>query len=233
MFREAARQGTAGFVGDDVAEFGPWGFSVTKSSSRCTSGLLSSIRSSINGTPTTCRRDPAPIPGHVSRRRPPLSDPALGRDAGRAAPLRSNSDQLASQRRVAGDIRARWRMTAHLAVARSAHGALTGCLARRRLRRCQHETVSGGRQRRYWPSPSSSTCCSFGRGWSLQSERRPVSNERISSFFVPRSAARVASNLAARGRDRPCRPSRLHGCAKIGSELHSGGVERPVTLANA
>lgn len=30
MFREAARQGTAGFVGDDVAEFGPWGFSVTE-----------------------------------------------------------------------------------------------------------------------------------------------------------------------------------------------------------
>lgn len=26
MFREAARQGSAGFVGDDVAEYGPWGF---------------------------------------------------------------------------------------------------------------------------------------------------------------------------------------------------------------
>jgi pimeloyl-ACP methyl ester carboxylesterase len=30
MFREAARQGPAGLVGDDVAEFGPWGFSVTE-----------------------------------------------------------------------------------------------------------------------------------------------------------------------------------------------------------
>jgi pimeloyl-ACP methyl ester carboxylesterase len=29
MFREAARQGSAGLVGDDVAEFGPWGFSVS------------------------------------------------------------------------------------------------------------------------------------------------------------------------------------------------------------